>query len=415
MNKRSLALKLLPILIIFIAVSSYSYMKSTKPERKKAVANEKVWQVNSITAELQELAPSIILYGHVETHELVRASASGGGIVQQVLVRPGQHVSKGQSLVTLDKRDFSVARSQAEADESDIKAQIDELALRHQANLKTLNQEKNLLQLAEKDLQRINRLKKNNLSSESALSDASGALGRQTLSLISRQLEVDRYQTTLSQLKARLKRAKARLAETRLALERSEVISRFDGVVAEVPVATGDLVRINDHLVSVYSLDSLEVRARIPTRYQAEVVSQLAKGGTLQAVATVSGGKIDLKLLRLAGEADPSGIDAFFKAKKGAEQLRIGNMLKMDFSRPSLSNVLAVPFRAIYGNNRLYLYRDGVMSSVDVEPQGQTVNANGDKLLLVRSSEISSGDSIITTHLPNAVDGLKVKIVESSN
>ena len=413
MNKRSLALKLLPVLIIVMALSAFLYMKSTRPERKKAVPNEKVWLVNVMPAELQNRAPSITLYGHVETQELFRASAPGGGVVETVGVRPGQQVNKGQRLVTLDKRDFSAARLQAQADVNDIKAQIEELGLRHQSNLKALDQEKLLLQLAEKEVQRNTRLKKNNLSSESAVSNASEALGRQTLSLISKQLEVDRYATTLTQLKSRQNRAKARLAETQLALERSDILSSFDGVVAEVSVAAGDLVRINDQLISVYSLEALEIRARIPARYQSEIAHVLEQGQTLSARALVTGGEITLSLLRLAGEAGPSGIDAYFKPEMGAKSLRIGNLLKLELSLPEQENVIAVPFRAIYGNNRLYLFNDGVMKSVNVETLGQAESKRGEKLLLVRNSEINGDTSIITTHLPNAIDGLKVKIVEN--
>lgn len=71
--------------------------------------------------------------------------------------------------------------------------------------------------------------------------------------------------------------------------------------------------------------------------------------------------------------------------------------------------MIAIPFRSIYGNNRIFLLNDGRMKAIDVESVGQFETEQGDSLLLVRSDQINAGDQIIVTHLPNAVDGLKVK------
>ena len=64
--------------------------------------------------------------------------------------------------------------------------------------------------------------------------------------------------------------------------------------------------------------------------------------------------------------------------------------------------------QAIYGNARLYTLRDGRLHGVDIEPVGQTRSASGETRLLVRSAELSAGTPIVVTHLPNAVEGLKV-------
>ena len=410
MNTRLLALRLLlPVLILAIAVSLFLYLKMTRAERSKPVAKEKVWQVEVIEARKQTLAPTLTLYGTVETQKLVRAAAPGAGLVAEVRVNPGDRVSAGQQLSILDRRDFTAANLQASADVADFEAQLAEHDLRYQSNQKAVDEEQRLLELAKKEVKRIESLKQRNLSSESALSDAREVLGRQELSLIAKQLEVDRYRTTRKQLQARLSRARARLAETELAIERSEVIAAFDGVIAEVEVAAGDQVRAADVLVSLYPLDSLEVRARIPAGYQTEIQQALDNGRELVALADRKPEPKPLTLVRLAGEADPSGIDAFFRVADDSRDLRIGNLVRIELSRPAQENVIAVPFRAIYGNNRVFLQRDGRMLGIDVESVGQYGNGEGKGSFLIRSERIDTGDNIIVTHLPNAVDGLKVR------
>ena len=91
MNKRLLALRLLPILILAVAVSAFSYLKMSRSERSKPVAKEKVWQVDVIEARLQTLSPSLTLFGKVETQNLLRAAAPGAAPIAfgRPLGRPG--------------------------------------------------------------------------------------------------------------------------------------------------------------------------------------------------------------------------------------------------------------------------------------------------------------------------------------
>jgi multidrug efflux pump subunit AcrA (membrane-fusion protein) len=411
MNKRSLIRVLLPLLILLLAGGVAFSMVSSTSERTPPRPAEKVWQVDVMTVSIDALAPALVLYGEVESSALLKASAPGAGVVEKLNVQPGDAIRSGQVLLEMDQRDFISAQLQAQADVDDVRAQLAEHELKYLANQKSLQQEKTLLQLAIKEVQRMERLKNKNLSSESALSNAYEMLGRQELAVIARQLEVDKFGTGKKQLQARLARAEARLQQAQLAVERSRVMAEFDGVVAEVAVASGDRVRNGDHLLSLYSLDTLRVRGSIPMRYQQEIQQALDAGQSLLATARLAGRNVRLKLQRLAGAATLSGIDGYFSIEQGADSLRVGNLLKLELLRPLQTQVIAVPFTAIYGNNRVFVLRDGRMVAIDVESVGQFQNAAGTSLLLVRSAQINSGDKIIITHLPNAVDGLKVKVV----
>ena len=124
---------------------------------------------------------------------------------------------------------------------------------------------------------------------------------------------------------------------------------------------------------------------------------------------TQPGMPLQLELNRLAGEAEPSGIDAYFQANQPGSQLRLGALLPLSFDLPTENDVIAVPYQAIYGNSRLYLLQGDRLQGVDVESVGQYRNEKGAALLLVKSALISDGDQIVITHLPNAVSGLKVR------
>ncbi len=414
MTQKGLLLKLLPLLILLLAASAFAYMKSTRPERTKPQPREKIWQVETMSVQPRSLSPLLTLYGEVETPSLLRSAAPGAGHIEEVLVKPGDRVVKGQKLLLMDSRDFAAANLQARANVADLEAQLSEHELKYQANLRKLEQEKSLLELSKQELQRVQRLKKNNLSSDSALNNAREMLARQELSLIAIQLAVDSYGSSSKQLKARLSSARAKLAESDLAITRSEVVAPFDGFVSEVLVSSGDQVKQSEILLSLYEMESLEIRARIPGSYQAEITRALESQARLMAKADLSGDLISLQLLRLAGAANPGGIDGYFRVLEGFERLRIGNLLKVNLQRPEQKQVFAVPYSAIYGNSRIFILQQGRMKSLDVESVGQYEDEAGRSWVLLRNDSIEPGSKVIVTHLPNAVDGLKVKLVSKS-
>ena len=409
MKLRSILKFLLPVIIIAVAAGVFQHLKASKAERQKPELKEKVWQVEVISALKQNLSPSLGLYGRVESPELLQAAAPGAGIVSQALVQSGSKVSPGQLLVKLDIRDFETKRIQAESDLQDIENQISELKIRHQSNQNALKTERQLLQLAEDEVERLRKLKKQNLSADTVLNVARSALGRQQLSVYSREYEVESYPVQLSKLQARLNQNRAKLEEARLMIERSEVFAPFDAVISSAPVSVGDRVATGEILVTLYPINSLEIRAHIPARYIAGIQKSMSSGVTQLASINLPGTNLPLELVRLAGEAEPSGVDAFFRAGQSSSQLRLGDLLPLGFSLPLKNDVIAVPYQAIYGNSRLYLLQENRLQGVDVESIGQYSDENGNALLLVKSAKIKADDEIVITHLPNAVSGLKVR------
>jgi len=323
-----------------------------------------------------------------------------------VLGQGGDTVRKGQMLVTLDPRDFQLSVVQKRAEVGDLQAQLEELLLLHQNHRQSLQQEQQLLQLAEAEVQRMQRLQTQQLGSDSSLSDARAALGRQELSVLNRQVEVQRFESKQSQLQARLQRAEAALQQAELDQQRSRVTASFDGVIRSLDVSVGDRVQAGKLLLSLYALDSLEIRARLPARFQQEIQTALQQQQTLMARSDQG---LEMQLVRLAGEADPGGIDVYFRPQSGAQSLRPGNLLKLELARPALQDVVAIPYPALYGNDRIYVLRKGRMHGLSVETLGRSLNAEGENLLLIRSAALRPDDAIIVTHLPNAINGLKVR------
>jgi hypothetical protein len=113
----------------------------------------------------------------------------------------------------------------------------------------------------------------------------------------------------------------------------------------------------------------------------------------------------------MAGEADPSGVDALFRVDQGREWLRSGQVLRFSVRRVPRDNAVPVPYQAVYGGKRLYLLQEGRLRRLKVETLGAFMDESGSERLLVHAPELSAGDRLVITHLPNAIDGLRVEVV----
>jgi multidrug efflux pump subunit AcrA (membrane-fusion protein) len=411
MDSRAKLKLLLPMLVLLLAGAVYYSLVSSKTQRERPVLSEKVWQIAAIPAERQVLSPNVTLYGRVESPELLKAAAPGGGVVERVFVRNGARVNRGDALVIMDQRDFSAALLQAEADQRDIDSQIAELEVRHRSNQAALQTELELMSIAEAEVGRLLELKKQDLSTDTALNSARSELAQRRLAVTARQLEIDSYPARRRTLKARHDRSQAKVSEARLAVERSQLSAPFDALISDVAVSAGDRVSVGEVLVSLFPLNSLEIRAHLPTHYIDSVQAAMADGESLYAHLLNRSDDSSFALLRLAGEAEATGIDAYFAIDGSGAQFRPGELLALSLRLPAETNVFAIPYQAIYGNSRIYKIVDDRLQAVEVKSIGQTREADGTVLVLIRSEQIEAGELIASTHLPNAVSGLKVERV----
>ncbi len=79
--------------------------------------------------------------------------------------------------------------------------------------------------------------------------------------------------------------------------------------------------------------------------------------------------------------------------------------------RPERTDTVMIPFSALYGADSVYLMNgDNRMERITVERIGEAPAASGERQLLVAGDRLVAGARLITTHLPNAITGLKVEV-----
>ena len=170
-------------------------------------------------------------------------STTVSGIVDKVQVVPGQHVSKGTTLVALDAREFKSARQQALAKQQASKVTFEEAK-------RELSRSKDLFErtmISDHDLQLV--------------------------------------KNSEAEARAAYMGAKARLQEAEIALERSQIQAPYNCIVLSIPAQVGQTVISNlkaEPLAVIADADHMMARAWIP-------VSDLDKYSGLKAQAVKVG------------------------------------------------------------------------------------------------------------------------------
>lgn len=399
------------LVIIIVAMVLFVYFKSTKPEQPQVQVKEKVWPIYTITADVGAHSPMQTLYGTVESNQRVTAASPVAGVVASVWVREGDTLEPGSKLVALNEADIELPYQIAKADVADTDAQLKLQALAYEANQKRLERERKVLKIKQLDVQRNENLIKKDLVSKAALDASKEALVKQDYAVVGAELAVKENQAKVSQLKARLEKANANLEQAKLNRERGVVTVPYAARVASVEVAEGDRVGVNTPLVSYYALDSLELRAKIPASILGSVYQAVSNDRTVKAIWSQNNQTYALALKRLAGEATTSGLDAFFELPVSDTQVRPGDLLTVRLQEEPVQSSVAVPYSALYGSDRVYRVQKGRLESVKVTWLGETL-INGEVWPLVKGP-IGNGDHIAVTHLPNAISGLKVSVMET--
>jgi multidrug resistance efflux pump len=409
---RSFTRKLWPVLIVAMAVAGFMVLRATGPSAPAPETSERIWQVRGMNVEPGTHQPSLELYGRTRSAQLAILRAATEGEIENVPVRAGERVEAGALLLRIDPAEARIALSQREADLSEAVAALESERIRAETDQRTLGRERELLQIAQRGLDRARDLKARNLGSDADLDAAQRTLEQARVAVDARDQAVADAPARRAQAQARQARVEATLERARLDLARTEVNARAASRVVEVHVSPGERVRVGDSLIRLYPLDDLEIHASLPERMVPRIQTLLQEGQPLTATAVVDGRPITAELARLAGEtrSGEAGIQAVFQVRSDTHYLPLNRFVNLRLRLPEQEGSVAVPFEAFYGTDRVYRIVDQRLQGLQVERLGELQDDGDRTQALIRHPDLRAGDILVVTRLPHAVDGLAVEV-----
>lgn len=404
----------LPFLILLLASAAAAALIATKPKPKPVVIAERAWPVSTETVSAGTHRPAVTLYGRVESLWSSQLTAGVTADVVEVTVVEGDDAERDTVLVRLDERDARLLLLQREAELQQADARIATEVRRREANVEALPRERRLLNLTRGEVNRLQDLVKKKVGAQSQLDTARQAAEKQAIALSAREQSVDEHASRLAELEAARAQAEALRDQARLELERCEIRAPFNGRITRVLVSPGKRVRVGDPVLELYDTNALIVRAQIPSRYLPTVRAALASGQPLRVSGSIDGVSVEAGLRSLAGEAasGTGGVDGLFQLETGAIPVSQGRFVSVQLNLPETDGLIALPHESIYGTDRIYTVdAEKRMRAVRVQRVGETIDAGGRARVLVSAPGLADGTAVVTTQLPNALDGLLVSVV----
>jgi len=360
-----------PWLILLAAFAVFVMLRATKPEPPPVQPTELRAQVAAQSIEIETLHPEVLVYGVTESPGTSKLTAAITAYVESVPVLEGQTVTADMLLIQLDPRDASLLREQRKADLVNAEAEV--------------------------ELQRMQLERMQSLLSSQAIS----------------QQDVDRTRAAFQQAEASVARNRALLEQAELDLVRTEIRAPFTARILEVSVSQGERVRAGDPLLKLHELARTEVRAQIPARFVAQVRAALERGEVLTAQGELDGAVLNLRLDRLAANANrgSGGIDGLFRVNAEQAEIALGRAFSLRLQLPAQSQVVALPFTALYSLDRIYrITAEDRLEAIAVEWLGEHMGTQG-STVLIRSPLLVQGDRILVTQLPDAIQGRAVQLI----
>jgi RND family efflux transporter MFP subunit len=362
------------VLIAVFVVLTYWVMQ-TEPPKKKPKAKPIIPSVTAIKNEAGNHALELLAYGSVMPAELItlEAQAKGQLIALHRDFEPGGQLARGETLYSIDDREYQLNVDAANAALK--KAQAD------------IAMEAAQRKVAEKDLEI--------LSMRMQLSDESKQLAL-------RLPQQRQAEAALASAQRQLKQAQLDLSHTQRQIETNVVVVERKKVI-------GDTVSIGDEIGSVARADRYWVELRLPTDRIAKIQPRTnAKGSHVKLKA--NGIDYQGELIRIHPQIDSDSrlakviVEINQPLTQSSRPLLLGTYVEAKIMQQPISNAVKLPREALTSDSRVWgvdnkgLLQVEAVKLIDMDSQSAYI------------SSPKGLDYIVTNSLKTLVPGTKVNV-----
>lgn len=243
----------------FIGAMAFLATAATVSLPPSAFAQGRAAMVGTELVEMREIAETTTVFGQVVADAESTVAARVSGVLDAVMVRPGDRVAQGDPLARFDTELLEIELAQARAEEAVAAAGVEVAEAR--------------LDLARSGFERASALNASGSISEGALDDRQGAFAE--------------ARAARDQAQAQLMAAHAAISRFEYNLENAVVRAPFDGTILTVSAQTGGYIGSGGAVAVVLDTDAFEVEANVPSRFSEALVPGLVVDGRVDDGAPV--------------------------------------------------------------------------------------------------------------------------------
>lgn len=387
---RSILSKLLILPPIALALMVVSWMNN-QPQASGQDREEIGYPVNFVSVAPRVVSAEVRGFGRVETTRSWSgvAEVEGRLVVYEDDLQVGTMVSAGELLFEIDPRDYQIKVTQREADVLRAQADIQALQVNASNTQASLDVERKILEIHRADRDRIEKLIKGGSVAATELDSANRTFLSQQSAVTSLEASLALVAPDLRSAEAALAKAQADLESAERDLARTRVVAPLDGRVSERGASASEYVRPGDTLITLETVDTVEIKAAFQPSDFAQLVGALnadqlsyAENGMgehlsraeqilhAQVIAQFGGGFSQARpatITRVTGQIDEGtgAIGVVVQVENTARTstrsvgppLISGGFVEVILTGPPIENVLLVPEKALrYEAGLTYLY-----------------------------------------------------------
>jgi multidrug efflux pump subunit AcrA (membrane-fusion protein) len=414
---------LLAILLVSGGVVLWRSLYPSSQPTQSAVAQPQGKQpkaIETVALSKGEATRQIQLLGQVESREQATIRTQTAGIVQQILVEPGDRVTRGATIAILDDSDQQLAVAEAKArlaEERSNLARLEvgtrpEIIAQRQAAVRSTSARE---EEAQDNLDRLRNLVKEGafsqrslIEAQTAVDDAQGARLEAEATLA--EAVAGPIQEEIAAQQANVQTAVAALNQAELSLQRTRVQALTSGVVQERQVSPGDYAESAGAIATLVAGDSLDVFLEIPEELSgtvrpgssveltARALPQWKERATITGVVPTANATSRRQRVRVRLDNPPSGL---------LSGMAITGTLTTRSDRPSFVVSRDALTRK---QDRWYVFavNDGKAEQVEVE----LVSDIG-KEVAIYNDRLRAGQPVVLRGGDGLEDGAAVKVTNS--
>ena len=386
-------------------------------ENRARPAQERVFAVNVIRAEIGAETPVLKTFGEVKSRRTLELRAAIAGRVIELSEQfvDGGAVMAGDVLVRIDPANAQSTVSRVQADIADAQAdgrdatralalaKDEQLAAQEQADLRAKAQ------------QRQSDLLARGVGTAAAVEVAELAASSARQAVLSRRQAVTQAEARIDQATSALLRAEIALADATRGLADTTLIAPFDGKLSAPSVVAGRLVGTNERLAELIDPDALEVSFRVSTAQYARLLDLSGDilGAEVNVILDVAG--VDLTATgqinrASAGAGEGQTGRLIFAKLNDSVGFKTGDFVQVQVQEPPVENVVRLPSSALDASGTvLVLGSEDRLETIDVE----LIRRQGDDIL-VRGRGLEGRD-VVEARSPLLGAGIVVKPLRGVN
>ena len=359
------------IVILFIAIGIITLLNFYKPEAKKTGPKNSIVSVNAVPVAVRDYVVLVSSNGSITAKTNTSLVAQVSGEITQVTNQftSGANFKKGDLLLTIDKRDFAAAASNAKANLAQAEA--------------SLENEKASAEQAKKDWDRL------------------GFSGEPNARVL-RKPQLDAAQ-------AQYNAARSSYEKANLDLSRTQIRAPYDGSVVSKDVGLGQFVTVGTPLGNIFSSQGLEIS--LPVNQEEYAQLDLSGNAAVNLYADLGGLKHQWqgKLIRADQAFNVNTrqlnvtVDVLEPLSNNGLELKIGQYLNANISGRIIKAAKVIPNSSIREGSYVFVFDNGILrrKTVDIiwQDDNNTIIGN-----------LVEGEQVVTTSLSGVVSGSKAKL-----